>query len=130
MSKHSSSGHADVINLEDHAHTLSGKSDGTGRHEGRLHNILFGHVLNLVLLDVKSSIGLSFVVSVSEFSHKADGVHTSVLSESVGDELKGFTIGSGYVRVRAKDLSGVLLELVRHLHLNASSSLDSRSLLD
>jgi len=83
----SSARHADVINLEDHSNALGGESNGGGGHESGLDNVLFRHVLDLVLLDVKSGVSLSSIVSVSQLSDEDNRVHTGVLSESVGNEF-------------------------------------------
>lgn len=69
-------------------------------------------------------------MSVSQLSDEDNRVHTGVLSESVGDEFKSFTVSTGDIRVRSEDFSAVLLELVGNFHLDAGSTLDGRSLLN
>jgi hypothetical protein len=87
LKKDSSARHADVIDLENHSNALGSESDGGGGHESGLDDVLFGHVLDLVLLDVKSGVNLSGIVSVSQLSDEDNGVHTGILSKSVGDEF-------------------------------------------
>ena len=125
-----STGHDDVVDLEDHTDTLGCKGQGRVRHQSGLHNLSLLHVHDSIFADIKASVPLSFIVLVSQLSHKKDGVHTGILSQSVGDQLQSFSVSTADVRVGAENLTRVSLQLVSNFHFDAGTSWHERSLLN
>ena len=91
--------HDNVVNLQDHTHAFSSESESTGRHESWLEHFCFIHILNGVLLDVKASVFVACCVTIAQFGNKDDWVESSVLTESVWNKLKGFSICSADIGV-------------------------------
>lgn len=60
-----SAGHHNIVNLKNHAHALSRKSNCADRHKTRLHNLGFRHVFDAALLDVQPGVNFAVVVAVS-----------------------------------------------------------------
>lgn len=69
-----SSGHHDIVDLQNHTDALSRKGDGTCRHKGRLYNVSLVHVFNCALSDIQASIPLVVVMSVSQLGHENNWV--------------------------------------------------------
>ena len=98
-----SASHDNVIDFEDHADAFCGKSECTCRDKGWLHDSFLLHVHDCALTDVNASVTLSVRVPVAKLSHEQNWVESSILSQRVRDELKGFTVGFAHVGVVAID---------------------------
>mmetsp|Transcript_2046 Transcript_2046/g.5159 ORF Transcript_2046/g.5159 Transcript_2046/m.5159 type:complete len:399 (+) Transcript_2046:254-1450(+) len=125
----SSAADDDVVDFQDHSHSLCGHLDGADGHEQRLHHLLRIHVGDGTLLDVDAGILLALHVRGAELGHDLDGLHARILGQGVGHKLEGLGIGLDANCVDAADGPGPLGELARHLHLGGSATWDQGLLL-
>ena len=77
-----------LTDLKDHADTLSSELDLTSVHQQRLHNLLCPHIRDSSVAHIDATSEIAKVVAVAELGHHADRVNTSVLSQSIGDNLQ------------------------------------------
>ena len=89
-----------IINLHDGDYRFGRQGDGAGRHQQRLNHGFFQNVSDGALPHVDAAVDLSLGMFVPQLGNGSNGIETSVFSQSVGNDLKGFgkcleTIGVG-----------------------------------
>mmetsp|Transcript_6626 Transcript_6626/g.19107 ORF Transcript_6626/g.19107 Transcript_6626/m.19107 type:complete len:208 (+) Transcript_6626:110-733(+) len=117
----SSNGH-DVVDLEDHAHTLSGQGQGGGCDQQGLHHVLRQHVRHLPPPHIDARVRLPAGVPVAQLRHNRNGREAGVLREGEGHNLQSLCEGSHTVALHPREGLGPLSEGVLDLHLGGGAA--------
>merc|ERR1719348_589275 len=111
-----------VINLENAPYALGGECDGTGGDEERLDHILLQDVGDGTLTHVDTSSFLSLAVFISQFRDCSDRVESSILSQSVGNDLECLSEGLEAVGICSRDGVSMQHQFPRNFCFRSSSS--------